>query len=331
MPQEPNDNHQYYGVSIYGESVKFLIDALRFYAERLKQDVRGLHGDADLALFINPDTAISPLQREIERTERATKWVGEQWDKDEIGMGVVLNLSHGAVRFLKSVGASYLNFLHTRRDVLAVRLSSEAVLSEVDRRLARASELLNAGVFANATAVPLMVAEAEAQASDLGPQTEPATLPAVVPQPRTPVVVGKIDILDNTLNARCLDLFDMFAQGSQADRFDTVIMEATKILEDRLRRTANLDASHDGLKLVSAALGGATPLLRLSTYAGEQEAAHALFRGVFGFVRNPFHHRLVGTVAPQRIIQLLGTIDYLLFLLDSVQAQPTEIAPAQSD
>jgi hypothetical protein len=119
-----------------------------------------------------------------------------------------------------------------------------------------------------------------------------------------------------------LDLFDMFTLGSQADRFDTVVMEATKILEDRLRRTANLDASYDGLKLVSAALGGAAPVLRLSSHAGEQEAAHALFRGVFGFVRNPFHHRLVGTVAPQRVVQLLGTIDYLLYMLDNVQVQP---------
>ena len=74
----------------------------------------------------------------------------------------------------------------------------------------------------------------------------------------------------------------MFHESSGNDRFDTVVMEATKILEDRIRHSANLDSSYDGLKLVAAAFGGNTPLLRLSSHPAEQEAAHALFRGVFG-------------------------------------------------
>ena len=331
MPHEPQDHYRYNGVLLSPESIKFFIGALKFYAERLKQDVQALRNDADLALFVSPDAVASPLQREIERTEHTIAWIDGQWDKNELGFGLMLDISHAGVRFLKSVGASYLNFLRARRDLIAGRIAAEAVLSEVDRRLAHSSELLNAGVFANASAVPLMVIEAEAQAArGVDVQAEPKAPSAPVAQPPTPILVGKIAILDNALNDRCLDLFDMFEKGSQADRFDTVVMEATRILEDRLRRTANLDSSDDGLRLVSAALGGTSPLVRLSSHAGEQEAAHALFRGVFGFVRNPFHHKLIGSVAPQRIIQLLGTIDYLLFLLDNVQVQPTAPAPSSS-
>ena len=128
------------------------------------------------------------------------------------------------------------------------------------------------------------------------------------------MIVGKIDILDNALNARCLGLFEMFHESSENDWFDTVDMDATKILEDRIRHSANLHSSYDGLKLVAAAFGGNTPLLRLSSHPAEQETAHALFRGVFSFVRIPFHHKPVGTIAPQRAIQIPGAIDYLLYL-----------------
>ena len=116
-----------------------------------------------------------------------------------------------------------------------------------------------------------------------------------------------------------MDLFTAFVQNSQADRFDTVVMEATKILEHRLRQASGLDSSFDGVKLVTAALAGSPPLLLLSSHPGEQEAAHLLFRGIFGFVRNPFHHRLMGNVAQQRVLQLLGTVDYLIYLLQSAQ------------
>ena len=68
----------------------------------------------------------------------------------------------------------------------------------------------------------------------------------------TPVMVGKIDILDGPLNTRCLDLFGMFNQESQEDRFDTVVMEATKILEDRLRKAANLDQKKHPTSFVAA-------------------------------------------------------------------------------
>ena len=101
-------------------------------------------------------------------------------------------------------------------------------------------------------------------------------------------------------------------------------MEATKILEHRLRHAAGLDSSYDGVKLVTAALTETNPPIRLSSHQGEQEAGHMLFRGVFGFVRNPFHHRLMGTVAQQRVLQILGMLDYLLQLVESSQtaAQP---------
>ena len=66
---------------------------------------------------------------------------------------------------------TWLNFLRERRDALAQRINAEAVLSEVDRRLAQSSELLNAGVFGNATTVSLLVLEAEADPAAISSPT----------------------------------------------------------------------------------------------------------------------------------------------------------------
>jgi hypothetical protein len=48
--------------------------------------------------------------------------------------------------------------------------------------------------------------------------------------------------------------------------------------------------------------------------------------GVFGFLRNPTHHRLLGELALERVMQQLGMIDYLLGLLDGAQRERTSEA-----
>jgi len=307
---EQDDNFQYWGVDLYADTVKFFIDALRFYSGLLKRDLEALQDDPDLRILLDVKGAQSPIQRELERTDRAIALLDGQWDKDAHGLGTMVNVSHGSVRFLKSVGLAYLSHLRERRNVLAGRsIVSESVRGEIDRQLARYAEKVQMGVFGGATPKPLVT-------SELSRSSESTVSQNVSPTP-PPIVLSGIEILDAELNARCLDLFSTFVQNSQADRFDTVVMEATKILEHRLRHAANLDSSHDGVKLVTAALGGTVPRIVLSPHPGEQEAAHLLFRGVFGFMRNPFHHRLIGTVAQQRILQILGTVDYLLHLLES--------------
>ena len=52
-----------------------------------------------------------------------------------------------------------------------------------------------------------------------------------------------------------------------------------------------------------------------------QEAAHFFFRGYSGLVRNEVMHRVVESYTKERVMQLLGTVDYLLFLLSRAQVQ----------
>ena len=110
---------------------------------------------------------------------------------------------------------------------------------------------------------------------------------AIADRPR---LIGSIEIIDTELCARCLDLFEQFQQDGQRDRLDTVVTEATRFLENRIRHLAGVPRETVGVELAKAAFLGSTPLLKLSDVSAEQEAAHLLFRGFFGFVRNQIHH-----------------------------------------
>lgn len=133
-----------------------------------------------------------------------------------------------------------------------------------------------------------------------------------------------VEIRDPELRKRCLDLLSRFRKDGQHDRLDTVVNEATRILEDRLRSLSSAPATCVGVDLVKHAFGSLSPRLIVSNVSPEQEAAHLLFRGVFGFVRNSVHHRLVGTLDPGRVLQIVGMVDYLISVAEAAKREKRE-------
>jgi uncharacterized protein (TIGR02391 family) len=187
---------------------------------------------------------------------------------------------------------------------------------------------LNLGIFRDAEPVVLEVA---------GVALLPAAAPAVpeeqgrakvpsIPDERTVLpappshslrLATSIELVDPQLRERCLDLFNVFDESNQPHRFDTVVSEATRILEDRVRALATLGPEISGVDLMTKVFSPKAPILRLSSQDAEQEAAHLLFRGAFGFIRNPAHHRLLDIMEKERVVQILGLVDYLLYLAET--------------
>jgi hypothetical protein len=316
---EPPDHHHYGPVLLYEDTLKFLQAAIQFYESLLRRDAQEIASDPDLKLFVTSEESERfSIHEELARAERVRAWLDGLVNEDS-RFGAHPTMSHGTVRFLKSVAHLYLKQLQMKREALAARpnISREA-LSAVDQKLAALREKVEMGVFKEATVRPLLADEiVVAQipvcvASEVSEQSL-----AGARQPR-PVVLDSIEVVDPELRNRCLDLFGQFTETGQHDRLDTVISEATRILEDRLRRLAGAAPTVVGTDLASYALSGSTPRIVLSAVGAEQEAAHLLFRGVFGFVRNRVHHHLVADVSPVRALQIVGTVDYLLSLLAAV-------------
>jgi len=322
---EPDDNKVYNLVSLYAETVRFLTKSLQFYHALLNKDLDALVSDKDLKdLLESEPTRASVLRKEITRVKRAIEWFERIQDEQgresfdyEIG-----SFTHGVIRFLKSVGLLYLSHLQQRRNTFASRSNlSKYVIEDLDNQLSKYREKLEtAGVFGLASAIPLLVDEitpssVSDEVSESVAATESSTASLATTKRPRPVLLESIQLLDTALKERCLDLFNDFTEKRQHSRFDTVIVEATRILEDRLRTKMQVEG-HTGDELAVLAFGS-KPKLRVSDVEAEQQAVLLFFKGIFGYIRNPPHHKLLGELSPERTLQILALLDYAIHIVES--------------
>lgn len=320
---EPPDHHGYDGLRFDRGTLEFYLAAVRFYESLLEDDLKAVREDEDLRAILGDEALDSyPIANELRLVQRVRERL-----EGTIGEGgrdvsrYDVNMSHGRVRFIKSVSILYLEHLRFRRQILASRSSiSKSMLEAVDQRLARFEERTQIGVFRTATPYPLLLSQLPQAALEEAPAAPRNAGLAGSVRPR-PVVLDSIEIRDPELRSRCLDLFAQFREDGQHDRLDTVVNEATRILEDRLRSLSGAPATCVGVDLAKRAFGPPSPLLIVSEVGPEQDAAHLLYRGVFGFVRNSVHHRLVGTLQPERVLQVVGMVDYLISVAEAARRE----------
>jgi len=319
---DPADHHTYDWVMFYNETFHFFLRSVQFYVSLLENDIKEIENDADLKELIEEEDKKSfQIYREHSRAKRVEEWLKHHIEKggpDAIDYDV--SISHGTVRFIKSAAILYLKHLKNKRNRLSAKPNiSRYVLETVDNQISSSEEKINIGVFENASPMTFLLDEIIDSGTDEVIK-EPQPKLAKVDRPR-PVVVDSIQILDSELRERCLDLFDAFHEDGKHERFDTVIAEATRIFETRLRALASAPQECVGVDLAKAAFGGDQPMLRVSDVRSEQEAVHLLFRGTFGFIRNPVQHKLLGKLSPDRVLQILGFIDHLLYVAQNAKRE----------
>jgi hypothetical protein len=127
-----------------------------------------------------------------------------------------------------------------------------------------------------------------------------------------------IAIKDDELRERCLDLL------LRSGKADTAVRDATVVLEDRVRRAAQLGNEFYGTGLIDKALNPTKGALEFEGTAQEREGLYQLFRGTVGFFKNPTSHRIVADYKSTRARQVVGLIDVLLQLLQ--EARKTKAA-----
>ncbi len=314
QPREPHDSHTYQDVSFDRSTLEFYLLAVTFYNGLLQEDWQAIQADPDLKILLDPEARKDlAIVRELERIGRVSDWLKMQIQRAGTGpFGVEVSISHGTVRLIKSVGQLYIKHLWQSRNRLASRPNiSRHALSAVDTEITRFEEKTTIGILHDATPVDLLVGEVLQEAQP-EPTQRVETL-AQTQRPR-PVVIGTIEVLDADLRTRCLDLFEVFGQEDKRDRLDTVVSEAARVLEHRLRTLSGAPPTCTGVELASYCFGGSTPRLVVSTVPAEQEGVHLLFRGAFGFIRNPVQHKLMRELQPERVLQILALVDYLVYL-----------------
>jgi uncharacterized protein (TIGR02391 family) len=127
-------------------------------------------------------------------------------------------------------------------------------------------------------------------------------------------VVSDLEILEKTES--------VLANGD----LDTAVFAAFKVVEERLRRVAGLDAKAFGVDLVNQAFNPKTGRLIYmhAKTESEHEAIFSLFRGAVGAFKNPASHRTVAYDHQQHALQTIALADLLLRYIDQTTVrQPT--------
>lgn len=320
ISSEPPDHHTYNWVSFFNQTFHFYLRSVRFLRVLLENDIQKIENDEDLKeLLKDEDRKSLKIYRERDRSKRVEDWLSQKIEKDgPDAFDYDVSISHGTVRYIKGASILYLNHLKTKRNILSSKHNiSKYVLETIDNQITAYEEKMDIGVFENATPMPFLIDELIGREVDKNKEEQPPQESlSSVKRPR-PIIIESIEILDPELRERCLDLFDAFYKDGKHERLDTVIAEATRIFETRLRTLTGAPQECVGVDLAKFAFAGEKPVLLVSDVSSEQEAVHLLFRGTFGFIRNPVQHKLLGKLSPDRVLQILGFLDNLLFVAES--------------
>lgn len=327
-PAAPDDATIARNAWFYRESYVILHEGLKKLRERLfryKSDLEHCRSNFDLSDSRFEQTR-EDVNDAIESVDLIIEW-GEQALSDTAKTIIDPKPSYGALRLLKAGGILEAIVLEQSREDFINRTPRAArkIVELIDDKIRIVKNVTETGALNG-----LSPAQVFLDTDDMVGVRELAELKAIdqAGAPTRNIVIESNDlpILDEDLRTRCLGILrDIVRQGDET-RLDTVVREMSAVLENRIRDVAGITEKLSGLALATAAFAGGSPKLIFSADAAVQEAAHLLFRGFIGFYRNETMHRLVKTFTRDRVYQLLGYVDELLFLLTQAQ-KPAAVPP----
>lgn len=318
-------------------TIRFLSDDYRFLMEGLKALRK--HLDQFESVKKEFELEESPYDRLIDEIDHIVSIVEPKLQQTPRGRQMPI-YEHGmriaSLRLLKAGGLFTISQIQAKRNEFLKKHPRVpmAVLASIDEKISQKADLLEQGILNGLPPADIffeMTTEPEQDTPRMPLGYRPQEM-GITPSTRTtvPLYLDRIPIVDQELRDRCLPLLNSLQsfeipENEKATRLDTAVREMSVILEDRVRKVAGLEDAHlEGVKLMAAAFSGDNIRLRFSQDQSIQESAHHLYRGYSGFVRNEVMHRLVKTYTNERVLQLLGHVDYLLSLLTQAKAKDVE-------
>ncbi|RJX28717.1 MAG: hypothetical protein C4525_15855 [Desulfarculus sp.] len=273
------------------------------------------------ALAASLELESSPYEKEIGRLKRMIDW-GEKEiaarERDSSGEITIIGVSYGSLRYLKAGLLFRVSQLLQKRSMVLREHKTVpgSLLETFNQKIQQIINLGETGVLNSLKPADVFFEIAPTQEQSA---TEIQVLPQISSYTTGQSSSFEVPIIDPTLRTRCLSILNAIDNDKAADQYDILIREISVILEDRVRQLSGYTGKLSGVQLFGEIMGKVPPKIKFSNDKDLQESAHLLFRGYSGFVRNEVMHGLVPSYTRERVLQLIGTVDYLLFLLSQAE------------
>lgn len=121
-----------------------------------------------------------------------------------------------------------------------------------------------------------------------------------------------LEFIHPELAAKCSDHF-------YSGKYDDCIFNAAKVVEVAVRQRAGLAAEDVGVNLMRKAFKPASPILKFSDVAAEQEAAMNLFCGFIGVFKNPHSHTFPNVTDPLTAFEIMSMANHLCTMVGKIK------------
>ena len=335
--EAPSDDEHIGNIWWFAETYRFFIEGLSGLRDHLKS-----FGQIKNSFEVGE----SDYDRLLDRMNRMITWANERLEsvRSENDQITEREVSYGTLRLLKAGGLYRVHLLQKQRDQVLHENPTipRTLLAAIDEKIAQWRDKLEQGrmnglkpadiLYETTDTKPRPSVMHEEITDSLHEQSEIVEVSYKTRSRSIPPYLEHIPVLDEGLRKRCLPLIAAIDRNRETEssnkedsvQLDSVVREMSVVLEDRIRKLAKLES--ESKDLMGKAFGGSDPPIRFSAGSAAQEGAHLLYRGYSGFVRNEVMHELVPTYTRERVLQLLGMVDYLLFLLTQA-TRPAENKP----
>ena len=117
ITSEHPDHYQYSWVMFYRDTIEFFVSSVKFYEDLLTSEKSLIDEDEHLSNFLTEDARREfKIGRTLDEAKRVRSWLENHLNNQPNRLDIDISLTHGNVRYLKSVGILYLGFLKQRRN-----------------------------------------------------------------------------------------------------------------------------------------------------------------------------------------------------------------------
>jgi hypothetical protein len=311
--EQPDDN------KVAG-SPWFYISTYKEYQEGLKVALHELSKHSYLLQEL--ELKSSPYEQEINTLTTMIDWGKEKIENitSDYDLVILAGVTYGSLRYLKAGILLRAKYLMDKRKEMIISNKSipRSVLRSFDERDQQLLNLAEQGVLNGLRPAEIFfeVVPNIGEAPDMVDTPEPSLRSSITGDE---YIKTDLPIVDPILRERCLSMLRNIKEGGKEEQLDAVIREMSVILEDRIRELSGQPEKMSGAELITFAMKKEPVRIVFSEIADIQESAYLLFRGYSGFVRNEVMHKLVTSYTYDRVLQLLGIVDYLLFILSKAE------------